>query len=212
MARVVAHAASGSRGETDAHLVRAVGQAAGRRRRERGRTVTSAPSRASWPRATSRRGSARSARCPRARATRCPAASAVMRSRATSSSRSTGAGQRRRSGRPARPGSRPPPPSVAGAAQPAVELELLRLLGHVVVGQVGVDRQVDDRLRPRPDRLARARAPPSAPRPPRTAGACTGRSRPPPGGRAARRRGCCPRRGSRGRTARSGSRRPARTR
>ena len=81
-----------------------------------------------------------------------PAASAAMRSRATSSSRSTGAGSApKRSMSSARIvvdlrlGRRP--------AQPPVQLQLLRLLGDVVVGQIGVDRQVDDRLGARLDRL-----------------------------------------------------------
>ena len=46
---------------------------------------------------------------------------------------------------------------VAGRArpgQPPVELELLGLVGHVVVGEVGVDRQVHDGLRRLPDGLA----------------------------------------------------------
>ena len=38
--------------------------------------------------------------------------------------------------------------------QPSVELELLRLVGDVVVGQVGVERQVEDRLRLLEDRRA----------------------------------------------------------
>jgi hypothetical protein len=35
-----------------------------------------------------------------------------------------------------------------------IQLELLRLIGHVVVGQVGVDRQIDDSLRRDDDRGA----------------------------------------------------------
>ena len=42
--------------------------------------------------------------------------------------------------------------------QPPVELQLLGLLGDVVVGQVRVDRQVDDRLRRLDDRARGPRA------------------------------------------------------
>ena len=72
------------------------------------------------------------------------------------------------------------------ATKPPVELQLLRLLGHVVVGQEGVDGQVDDGRRPGDDARAVPRARPSPPRPPRPASACRGRSRRPTCGRAAR--------------------------
>ena len=76
-----------------------------------------------------------------------PAASAVSRSSATSTRRTTGGGigpkrssellaERREIAAGPGPGEAP------------VELELLRLLGHVVVRQVGLDRQVDHGLRP----------------------------------------------------------------
>ena len=69
-----------------------------------------------------------------------------MRSRATSSSRSTGAG-----GGPKRSISSAwiVATSAVGAARPRrrYSSSFMRLLGNVVVGQVGIDRQVDHRLR-----------------------------------------------------------------
>ena len=122
---------------------------------------------------------------------RSPTASAASRSSATSTRRRTGGGigpkRSVTSWRKAARSPRGPRPR-----QPPVQLELLRLVRDVVVGQVGLERQVDDGLRRVDDRRAALAASPSAPRPPRRASASRGRSRPPPCGPTARRRGCCP--------------------
>ena len=204
MAWVSCQARAGRGRRPDADLVRGerhVGRPDARaaRRRRAGASPSSGSAR---PR------SGRRASPPRARSRRCPRASATSRSSATSMRRRTGSGSGpKRSMSSWRNAAMSP--AERARAEPPVELQLLGLLGHVLGRQVRVHGQVDDGLRHLDDRGAtlalglllldrlgqhpRVQVEADRGHVPATA----------------RRPGCCRRRGSRGRTGRSGSRRPS---